>query len=61
MWEPDGVVGPHTDPVGDGPVLPHLLGELLLDPERLVGRLHIQTNQISKSSSFNVSIIRSLQ
>nr|AFK38987.1 unknown [Lotus japonicus] len=35
---PDGVVSPHADPVRDGPVLPHLLGQLLLDPERLVGR-----------------------
>jgi len=37
--EPDGVVGAHADPVGDGAVLAHLLGQLLLDPERLVGRL----------------------
>jgi hypothetical protein len=36
---PDGVVGAHADPVGDGAVLAHLLGQLLLDPEGLVGRL----------------------
>ncbi|KAJ1375372.1 hypothetical protein SESBI_51081, partial [Sesbania bispinosa] len=39
--EPDGVAGPHADPVRDWPVLPHLLGEILLDPEGLVGRLRI--------------------
>lgn len=45
--EPDCVVSPHADPVGDGPVLPHFLRELLLDPEGLVGRLTNQnhTNQ----------------
>ena len=37
--EPDGVVGAHADPVGDGAVLALLLGQLLLDPEGLVGRL----------------------
>lgn len=42
MFEPDGVVGPHPNPVRNGPVLPHLLGELLLDPKGLVGRLHIK-------------------
>ena len=36
---PDGVVGAHADPVGDGAVLAHLLGQLLLDPEGLVRRL----------------------
>lgn len=35
---PDGVVGSHADPVGDGTVLAHLLGQLLLDLEGLVGR-----------------------
>ena len=35
---PDGVVGPHADPVGDGAVLALLLGQLLLDAEGLVGR-----------------------
>jgi len=35
---PDGVVGAHADPVGDGAVLAHLLGQLLLDPEGLVRR-----------------------
>jgi hypothetical protein len=35
---PDGVVGAHADPVGDGAVLALLLGQLLLDPEGLVGR-----------------------
>jgi len=33
---PDGIVGPHTDPVRDGPVLPHLLRQFLLDYECLV-------------------------
>jgi hypothetical protein len=33
---PDGVVGAHADPVGDGAVLALLLRQLLLDPEGLV-------------------------
>jgi len=33
---PDGVVGPHPDPVRNRPVLPHLLGQLLLDAKSLV-------------------------
>ena len=37
--EPDSVVSAHADPVGDGAVLALLLGQLLLDPEGLVGRL----------------------
>ena len=43
--EPDGVVGAHADPVGDGAVLAHLLGQLLLDPEGLVGRLRGDATQ----------------
>jgi len=35
---PDGVASPHPDPLGDGPVLLALLGELLFDPEGLQGR-----------------------
>jgi len=35
---PDSVVSAHADPVGDGAVLALLLGQLLLDPEGLVGR-----------------------
>ncbi|CAL9001488.1 unnamed protein product [Prunus brigantina] len=38
---PDDVVGPQTDLVRDGSVLPHLLVKLLLDYEGLVGRLCI--------------------
>ncbi len=45
---PDGVVGPHADPVGDGAVLAHLLRQLLLDAEGLVGRL--RRNETSKQS-----------
>jgi len=41
--EPYGVIGPHADPVRDGSVLPHLLRELLLDPESFVGRLKKKT------------------
>lgn len=37
--EPDGVISPHTDPIRDRPVLPHLLRQLLLDFEGFVGRL----------------------
>lgn len=36
---PDGVIGPHTDPVRDGTILPHLLRQFLLDDEGLVRRL----------------------
>ena len=36
---PDLVVGPQADPLGDLPVLASLLGQDLLDLERLVGRL----------------------
>jgi hypothetical protein len=43
--EPDGVVGAHADPVGDGAVLAHLLGQLLLDAEGLVGRLRGEATQ----------------
>ncbi|KAF7806498.1 60S ribosomal protein L39 [Senna tora] len=42
---PDGVIGPHPNPVRYRPVLPHLLRELLLDPEGLVGRLHIKESK----------------
>ena len=35
---PDSVVGSKTNPVGNRPVLPHLLGQLLLYHKRLVGR-----------------------
>jgi len=35
---PDGVVSPHPDPVRNRPVLPHLLGQLLLDAKSLVWR-----------------------
>jgi hypothetical protein len=38
IW-PDGVVGTHANPVWNGAVLPHLLRQLLLDPESLVRRL----------------------
>ena len=34
----DGVVGAHANPVRDGAVLLHLLAQLLLDAERLLGR-----------------------
>ena len=46
--EPDSVIGPHTDPVGDGAVLAHLLRQLLLDPERLVRRLHRSNEQATR-------------
>lgn len=39
---PDGVAGPEPDPVGDGAVLPGLLGQDLLDLGSLVGRLQIR-------------------
>ena len=35
---PDGVASPHPDPLGDGPVLLPLLGQLALDAESLQGR-----------------------
>jgi hypothetical protein len=35
----DGVAGPHADPLGNGPVLLELLGQLRLNPEGLVRRL----------------------
>lgn len=37
--KPDGVVGPHANPMRDGAVLPQLLSQFLLDPEGLLGRL----------------------
>ena len=40
MGTPDGVVCAETDPLGDGPVLLGLLGQLVLDEESLLGRLH---------------------
>jgi len=50
---PDGIVGPHTDPVRDGPVLPHLLRQFLLDYECLVWRLQTTKstirNQVNKT------------
>lgn len=46
---PDGVIRPHPDPVRNGSVLPHLLGQLLLDHEGLVRRLH-KPQLISSSS-----------
>ena len=51
---PDGVVGAHADPVGDRPVLPHLLRQLLLDPERLVRRLQQKKQPIRGISSSHV-------
>ena len=36
---PNGVTGPHADPLGNGTVLLQLLSELALDPEGLVSRL----------------------
>ena len=47
---PDGVVGAHADPVGDGAVLAHLLGQLLLDPEGLVRRLREQRSKPATTS-----------
>ncbi|MCD9643285.1 hypothetical protein HAX54_030627 [Datura stramonium] len=35
---PNGVVGPHANPIRNRPVLPMLLRQLLLDHESLVGR-----------------------
>ncbi len=47
----DGVAVAHSDPLGNGPVLLQLLGQLLLDTEGLVGRLkmkiHLFTRQIT--------------
>ena len=48
--EPDGVVGAHADPVGDGAVLAHLLRQLLLDPEGLVRRLREQRSKPATTS-----------
>lgn len=45
----DGVVGSHTDPVRDRPVLPLLLRQFLLDHETLVRRLQIQ--QVTHTNS----------
>jgi hypothetical protein len=50
---PDGVVGPHADPVGDGAVLALLLGQLLLDPEGLVRRLHETRSNGTKSAEIH--------
>ena len=36
---PDGVAGPHAEPLRDGAVLLQLLGQLGLDAEGLVRRL----------------------
>ena len=36
---PDGVISSEADPLGNGPVLPLLLGKDLLDLESFVGRL----------------------
>ena len=33
LFLPDSVISPHANPVRNGPVLPHLLGKLLLDHE----------------------------
>ena len=53
--EPDGVVGAHADPVGDGAVLALLLGQLLLDPEGLVRRLRRQrSNQETASEKHRI-------
>jgi hypothetical protein len=49
--EPDGIVGAHADPVGDGAVLAHLLGQLLLDPEGLVGRLRGDATQRDRTKA----------
>lgn len=48
---PDGVVGPHADPVRDGPILPHLLRQLLLYSECLVRRLQQQLQQQPNQSN----------
>lgn len=39
--EPDGIVGPHADPVRDRSVLTHLLRKLFLDAESLMRRLQL--------------------
>lgn len=44
----DGVVSAHPDPVRDGPVLPLLLRQLLLDHESLVGRLNSWEKKIHR-------------
>ena len=41
-WAPDGIVCAEANPLWDGPVLLGLLGQLLLDAEGLLGRLHAQ-------------------
>ena len=48
--EPDGVVGAHADPVGDGAVLAHLLRQLLLNLEGLVRRLRRQRSKNETAS-----------
>jgi hypothetical protein len=40
---PDRVVGSHPNPVGDWPVLTHLLRQLFLNYKGLVGRLRMYT------------------
>jgi len=45
---PNGVASSQTNPLGDGSILPLLLGKNLLDLERLVGRLcFIQEGRVS--------------
>lgn len=56
--EPDGVVGAHTDPVRDGPILPHLLGQLLLDYEGLVRRLCTLTKPIIRNRAHSAKNIQ---
>jgi hypothetical protein len=48
---PDGIVGAHADPVGDGAVLALLLRQLLLDPEGLVRRLREEGDGTRKKAS----------
>jgi len=53
---PDGVISSHTDPVRDRPVLPHLLRQLLLDPEGLVWRLqnkHVIKHQYLRKARYH--------
>lgn len=45
---PDCVIGTQSDPVRNGSVLPHLLGQLLLDHEGLVRRLHRKQTILAK-------------
>jgi len=42
---PDGIVSPESDPLRNGTILLGLLGQLLLDLERLLGRLHRNKSQ----------------